>query len=388
MKSDKNTVMKKMKEGSPLFLVTFGVMLFAGLMNLSKVLQFLQNLLSLIFPILLGLLLAFVLNVPMRGFEKIQRNIYAKIKRKPSERIIQSLSLLFTLCSIILVIMIACRVAIPALLTSVKSIYPLLKEKWPEWISILNSYEIDFSAMTEWMSTLDMEQLSSNVGSVLGSAVNAATSTISIITNIIFGAVIAIYILLSKNVLTAQVKKISYANLRKKTAECLCYMGVLVRDTYAKFLSGQCVEAIILGSLIFASFYIFRLPYAGLIGFLTSIFAFVPYIGAFASCLIGVFLTLLVDPSKVFICIAVYMVVQFIENQFIYPHVVGSSVGLTPLWTLIAALIGGKLFGLIGIIFFIPLAAVLYIVVRDDTNRKLKEKEQDAVKVTEIHEDK
>lgn len=152
-------------------------------------------------------------------------------------------------------------------------------------------------------------------------------------------------------------------------------MSALARDTYAKFLSGQCVEAIILGLLIFFAYSLFQLPYAGLIAFLTGLFAFIPYIGAFAACFIGAFLILLSAPSKVILCIVVYMVIQFIENQFIYPHVVGTSVGLSPLWTLIAALLGGKLFGLPGIIFFIPLVAVLYSLMREDTNRRLKERE-------------
>lgn len=363
----------KLNTKSPLFLITFGVSLFAGLMNLHTLLLFLRNIIGLVFPILLGLLFAFVLNVPMRGFEKLLKKFATKRKRKPKERTIQSLSLFFTLLSIILVIAIACTMAIPALSTSIKSIYPLLKEKWPEWMSILSSYKIDVSVITDWLSSLDMKQISNSADNLLGSAVNAATSTISIITNIVFGVVIAIYVLLSKSTLTIQAKKLTYANLKKGTADRICYMGALARDTYTRFLSGQCTEAIILGSLIFIAFTIFRLPYAGLIGFLTSLFAFVPYVGAFASCLFGVFLTLLVEPTRILVCIIVYMTVQFIENQFIYPHVVGSSVGLAPLWTLIAALIGGKLFGLVGIVFFIPLAAVLYILIREDTNQKLQQ---------------
>ena len=155
-------------------------------------------------------------------------------------------------------------------------------------------------------------------------------------------------------------------------------MAGLLRDTYARFLSGQCVEAIILGLLILIAFTIFRLPYAGITAMLTSICAFIPYIGAFCACGIGALLTLLAEPSKVIVCIIVYLVVQFIENQFIYPNVVGSSVGLSPLWTLIAVFVGGKLFGLLGMILFIPLAAVLYILVREDANRRLELKARDS----------
>ena len=343
-------------------------------MNLHAVLQFLRGVIGLIFPILLGLLVAFVLNVPMRGFERLLKRAFAKAKKKPKDRTLQTASLLLTLISIALVITIAGTLAIPALVSSVRSIVPLVKAKWPEWLAFLNSYEIDLSMFTNWINGLNLEQLTNNAGSILGSAVDAATSTISGIASFVFGVIIAVYILLSKSTLSRQVKKLTYANLKEETADRICYVSILARDTYAKFLSGQCTEAIILGILISIAFGLFRLPYAGLIGFLTSLCAFIPYVGAFASCAVGVFLTLLVDPQKALISIAVYLVVQFIENQFIYPHVVGSSVGLAPIWTLIAALIGGKLFGIAGIVFFIPLTATLYTLIREDTNYKLEQK--------------
>ena len=164
------------------------------------------------------------------------------------------------------------------------------------------------------------------------------------------------------------------AHLAPRHASRIRHVAALATDTYSKFLSGQCLEACILGTLIFIAFSLFRLPYAGLIGFLTAVFAFVPYVGAFASCAIGAFLTLLASPGQAIICVIVYLAVQFVENQFIYPHVVGSSVGLSALWTLLAALVGGKLFGIVGIVFFIPIVAVLYELVRQWTNTRLAER--------------
>lgn len=137
------------------------------------------------------------------------------------------------------------------------------------------------------------------------------------------------------------------------------------------------LEAVLLSLLIFVAFKLFKLPYAGLIAFLTGIFAFIPYIGAFIACVLGVFLTLLADPSKALLCLIVYLIVQFIENQFIYPYVVGSSVGLAPLWTVIAALLGGKLFGVPGIVFSIPLTAALYILIREHTYEKIKQEKEE-----------
>lgn len=368
------------KENRQIFsYIFFGVVLFAIVMNFSTVLQFLEGIISLILPILLGLLIAFVLNVPMNGMERLLQRLFSKTKKTPKKSSLQGISLFLTLICILLVIVAAATMLIPTLISSVKSIYPLAEEKIPEWLSVLRGYNIDVSVFTDWISSLNMEKLSGSVGNVMSSVMAAASSTISVMTSGIFGMIIAIYILLSKNKLVPQVKKVIDANLKPDTAKKIYYVAGLTRDIYAKFLSGQCMEAIILGCLIFISFSILRLPYAALIGFLTSIFAFIPYIGAFASCATGAVLILLAEPSKVLLYIIVYFAVQFVENQFIYPHVVGGSVGLSPLWTLLAAMVGGKLFGLAGIIFFIPLAAVVYTLIREDTYRKLRKKQPKTV---------
>lgn len=362
----------KWKTRHALLLISFGVLLFAAVMNLSVVFRFLRTVMGLFFPILLGMLFAFVLNVPMTGFEKLLIRLTARAKHKPSAKLLHGVSLMLTLIAIALVVTLALVLVIPELVASAKSVWPLLKEQWPVWVDQLKAYQIDLSVISDWAENLDMKTLAGGANSVVDSAIQVATSTVSGIANTVFGLVISIYILLSKSTLGPQVQKLVRANLKEDTGNHLYSIASLIRETYGKFLSGQCVEAILLGGLIFIAFSLFRLPYAGLTAFLTSLFAFVPYIGAFASCFIGALLTLLVAPSKVLICMIVYLVVQFIENQFIYPHVVGSSVGLSPLWTLIAALIGGKMFGLPGIIFFIPLTAVLYSLVRDNTNRKLQ----------------
>lgn len=354
--------------------IAFGIVLFAGLMNLNVVLEALQKIVGLIFPIILGLIFAFVLNVPMTGIEHRFVKLFAKAKHKPKDSFMRTMSLFLTFVGILLVITLAGTLMVPALAESAQSISPLIEKKLPEWASYLEGYEINLDMITEWVEGLDMKALSSKAGTIWDSAVKAATSTISGVANVGFGFVIAVYLLLSKDKLASQLKKLIYAHVKKPMADRAVYVASLIRDTYGKFLFGQCTEAIILGCLIFLAFSIFRIPYAGLIAFLTSLFAFIPYIGAFAACFIGAFLILLAAPSKLILGVCVYFVVQFIENQFIYPHVVGTSVGLSALWTLIAALIGGKLFGLPGIIFFIPFVAVLYTLVREDTEKRLKER--------------
>lgn len=367
--------------------IAFGVGLFALCMNLGPAIAFLGGMMELVAPVFVGLLVAFVLNVPMHGFERLLTRLFAKGKQA-QPRWVTGASLLLTVLSIMLVVALAVTMVIPALTSSVKNITVLVKQKWPEWSQMLKGYGIDLSTPEEWLAALNPSAWLGGEGGGRNAAAGAlsgirrwlpgvwstAAGTLSGVMNAAFGLVIAVYVLLGKKKLGPQLKRFLYAHLQTPIADRLVRVGGLLGETYARFLSGQCVEALLLGALIFLAFSLFGLPYALLTGFLTALCAFVPYVGALLSCAVAAFLTLLVSPQQVLVCVVVYTVVQFVENQFIYPHVVGGSVGLAPLWTLIAALIGGKLFGLMGIVFFIPLAAVAYTLVREATARKLNAK--------------
>ena len=268
-----------------------------------------------------------------------------------------------------------CVLAIPQLTASVKSIAILARANWPNWAALLNSYGIDTTELTKLAAAFNwkmaVEKLFTGAGVVIGSVVDLAGSTVTVTVNAVFAIVIMFYVLLGRRELGRQCRSFLCAYFKKPTAERICHVAKLTHDTYTKFFSGQCIEVLILGTMIFLAFSAFRIPYAALTAVLTAAFAFVPYIGAFASCLIGVLLTLMAVPEKAILCFIVYQMVQFIENQFIYPHVVGGSVGLSPLWTLLAALLGGKLFGIIGIVFFIPLAAVIAQLLHGDIEHRL-----------------
>ena len=363
-----------------LLLIACGVAMFAAVTNLNIIKDFLGWLGGLLLPVLAGLVLAFVLSVPMNGIRRGLERLFSKAKRKPGSGALNALSLVLTYLCLVLVIALVGLVAVPEIVNSVKSISATVKEKWPEWMAVLRSWNVDTdainSAVDQALAGLDFGKLLqsalSGAGSVLGSAVTVATTTISGVTTAVFTIIIGSYVLLDKDDLKRQSKMLIYAHLRRSHADRFCQICSLIQNTFTRFLSGQCMEAVILGLLMFIAFSVFRLPYAGVVAMLTTILAFVPYIGAFAACFVGAVLTLIGQPSKLILCILVYQGVQFIENQFIYPRVVGSSVGLPPLWTLAAALLGGKLFGILGMIFFIPLVAVIYSLVRDNTKRRLQ----------------
>ena len=363
---------KQMKK--TLFVITFTVILYASVMNLEAILSILQGIGQLVFPIFLGMIFAFILSVPMKGFENLFNRYFSYWKKKPSGSIIRVASLILTWICILLVIALAATLVIPELIKSLQSIFTLIQHKIPELVSYIQVSFKDLSIISKWVETINWEQLTNNTGVLLGSTVDFVSSTASSVINVFIAIVISIYILMSKKNLPRQAKNVIKANLSKRSGKRLYQSAILIHATFTKFLSGQCVEAILLGLLIFVAYTLLGLPYAGLIGFMTGLSAFIPYIGAISAALLGAFLTLLVSPEQVILGLITHFVIQFIENQLIYPHVVGTSVGLSPLWTLIGALIGGKLFGLPGIIFFIPLVAVVYQLVRDNTNQKLIKK--------------
>ncbi len=352
-------------------LIAFGVVLFTALNHLNYIVNFFGTLAGMLTPVFAGLLTAFVLSVPMQGIAKR----LSRFMPKSSERTIDLLSLLLTLLLVAAIIALICIIAIPQLAASIKSIAALVKEKWPDWAALLRDYGIDTNGLTQRLASLDwktaIERALNGAGVVIGSVVSVAGSTVSTIANAAISLVITFYVLIGRHELGKQSKRALYAYCKESVADGICHAARLAHDTYSKFLSGQCVEVLILGTLIFLSFSVFHIPYAGLTAVLTSAFAFVPYIGAFLSCVFGILLTLLAEPSKAILCLIVYQAAQFVENQFIYPHVVGSSVGLSPFWTLLAVLLGGKMFGVIGIIFFIPLMALVSQLLHENIEKRL-----------------
>lgn len=369
---------KKLKDA--LFLIAFGVVLYVGMTHLSTVLAAVSSVVDLLLPVLIGAVFAFVLNVPMSGLERMFHQVGKSLGRELPVIPVRVVSLLITLAGIVLAFVGAVALVIPELIESARSIIPLAQEKIPEWIAFAEANGIDLSGLVQQMSELSQKVSADGASSLVGSAAVIAKSTILTAGNTMLGMVIAIYLLLGKHNFSRQALMIARANLPAGVVQKIRFVGNLACETYAKFLSGQFVEAIILGCLMYTTFKIFGLPYAGITAYLTGLCAFVPYVGAFLSGASGVVLTLLADPVKAPICLVVYLATQFIENQFIYPRVVGGSVGLAPMWALLAAIVGGKLFGVVGIVFFIPLASVIYTLVRDDTLAKLARKQgQDAL---------
>ena len=340
-------------------LIIFAAIIIACFWKYDVVISVLAFIFHVIFPFVLGGAIAFVLNVPMNF---IQRHLFPEDKiekRKVIKKLARPLSMLIVLFCVIGIIVLVMFVLIPQLGNtfanlgnSIQAFIPKI-QKWAETLfhdnkeimNWVNHLEFDWNKIMN----AGINFLKNGAGSVLDSTIMAAKSIVSGIATFFIAFVFAIYILLQKEKLSIQAKKVLFAFVRKGRAEATLEVLSLTYNTFSSFLTGQCVEAIILGCMFVITMSILRLPYALLVGIVIAFTALIPIFGAFIGCIVGAFLIFMVDPIKALIFIILFLILQQIEGNLIYPHVVGSSVGLPSIWVLAAVSIGGSLMGVVGI---------------------------------------
>lgn len=365
-------------------LIVFTLVLLIALWNYTKVFGFLGFLWNIVFPFLMGGAIAFILNVPMSFLE---RNIFKNeiaLKNKRVQKLSRPASLVLTIIGVLGIVAIVMFVVIPQLGKTFVSLGRNIQRFIPQAILWLEDLFENNQEVLEMIGEMDMswdkmlnsviEFFKSGVGNVFDSTISVATSIVGSVTTFFIAFVFACYILLQKEKLHVQVKKILFAYLPEKQVETILDICALTYKTFSSFLTGQCVEALILGSMFFVVMGIIRLPYALLVGVLIAFTALIPIFGAFIGCAVGAFLILMVDPWKAVIFVILFLVLQQIEGNLIYPKVVGNSVGLPSIWVLAAVSIGGSLMGVVGMLVFIPLVSVLYTIFRGDVYRRLEEK--------------
>lgn len=361
-----------------LLLIAFGVALFAALFNLSSVVAFAVRLFRLFLPIIAGGILALFLNVPVTGIQKRLDRLFERRKKAPPKKLIQVTSFILALAGVLLVLSLFFVLLVPQLVRAVQSIYEEVTTKVPLWLDFLENPDLDSDWLNKLLSSINldkvMESISTSLESVLSRTLGILSLTASFLVTAFFAIIFGVYMTLGKENLTRQARGLVRAYMKPRWADRVLRFSGMFSKSFSSFLTGQCVEGVILGSLMFLAFTIFKLPYASLVGVLTAVLALIPYLGSYIAGAVSILLTFLSDPTAVLRCLLVYAVVQIGEGQFIYPRVVGASVGLSPLYTLIAAMVGGKLFGIPGIIFFIPLTAVIVELVKEDVKRRVEKK--------------
>lgn len=360
-------------------LIVFAVVAIVVGVNYRSVLGAFVKLLGMLAPFLLGGAIAFVLNVPMRFIEKqIRPGKPCKGRR--------AVSLTLALLAVAGILVIVMVLVVPEIFTTLKGLqssvpvfFANAQEQLeyffagnPDIVTYINSIEVNWEQLMQQTIAF----LSDGAGTVLSTTFSAAMSIVNGVTCFGIGLIFAIYILLQKEVLARQSRKLLQAFLPERTAAQISEVAVLTEHTFSNFLTGQCVEAVILGSMFFVVLTILKMPYALLIGVLIAFTALIPVFGAFIGCAVGAFLILIANPVQALVFIGVFLVLQQIEGNLIYPHVVGNSVGLPSIWVLVAVTLGGSMMGILGMLIFIPLVSVFYTLLRNQVNGRLKQRKK------------
>ncbi len=359
-------------------LISFTVILLAVALNFGSVYHAVAGFLSVFMPFFVGIAIAFFLNVPMRFMEN-------KVLRSPKlKKIKRPLAIVLTLVLVFGIISAVLALIVPQLTKTVSSIV----QSVPQAMENMNDYQAELSEKyPQFADTIGKVNLSSEriVNEVLGfvnekmqqsgeAAMQTVTGTLGGMLNFFIGLIFAIYILSQKEKLKQQTRHVLDAYLKPDISQNIWKTGKLASVTFQNFISGQCLEACILGSLFFVAMLIFRMPYALLISVLIAVTALIPIWGAFIGCFIGCLLIAVVNPMQALGFLIMFLIIQQIEGNLIYPHVVGGSIGLPSIWVLLAVTVGGKLYGIVGMIFFIPLCSVLYALLKENVRFRLKQK--------------
>lgn len=362
-----------------LIIVVVSVTLFVTLWNYKEVLAVISSLFSYILPLFIGACIAFALNVPMKLFERLLAYIQRKCKLKVRHTLNTYISLVITVVALIAVVSVFVNYMAPRLAESGADIVDRFKEWYPTAIDFLREHDIQ----PDILDDLDINKvinyfkgyfsLDNTIG-IVNTVISAASSTVSVVISALSCLVFSIYMLVGKKRLNHQARKVLYAYTPRRFADKTCHIGSLFYKTFYNYVYSQCIDALILALLLYVTLRIFHIPYAGIICIITGVLALIPYVGALISCVVGALLLLLVSPFKALIFVAIFLIVQQIEGQLIYPHLVGTSIGLPAIWTLFAAIVGGEMMGLFGIVFFIPLAAVIYTLIKEGTAKRLSAK--------------
>lgn len=380
MELNKDTIKKVMG------LICFAAVVVLAVIKFDVLYAYFWNVAGILYPFLLGGAIAFVINLPMRFYEKhlFDNAWIKKSKLSPLVKVKRPCSLVLALVSVILVIVLVMGIVIPQLFNTVQT----LAEKFPIFIEdvrkLLETLKEDVPEVQKILTylnpkTVDWKELMGAVMDFLrnGAGENVLASTFSIAgkaingtVNFFIALVFAIYILVQKEKLGNQFSRLLKAYTSEKVYRTTLKVCSMLHGNFSKFIVGQCTEAVILGTLFVVSMTVFRFEYALMIGVLIAFTSLIPIVGAFIGCIVGAFLLLVDDPVRAVLFVVLFLVIQQIEGNLIYPHVVGNSVGLPSIWVLAAVTVGGSLMGVVGMLVFIPLMSTVYALLRESVNQR------------------
>lgn len=365
-----------------IFALIAGAIVFAWLvLDTARATELFRRIWELVSPFAAGAAIAFIFNVPMRAIEKQLEGV-----RKLNVR--RGLSIILTILCLVLLVMFVFELLVPQIRMTLESLAAtipafidrtalnlmvLIEENPDLGIWIQDAFHLE---SLNWSNILRdvLSWLANQVSTVMGGAVSVIGNVTSGIVNAVIGIVFAIYALGRKEILASQGRRILYSVLSEKRADEVIRVSQLTNVTFSNFISGQCLEAVILGCLFAIVMAVLKLPYIPLVSVIIAVTALIPVVGAFVGCIVGSFFILVNDPLQAVTFIAMFLVLQQLENNLIYPRVVGTSIGLPGMWVLVAVTIGGEIMGVAGMLVMIPLVSVFYTLGREFTNHRLEER--------------
>lgn len=359
-----------------------GALLLLGIKYFEFLLHILNRLINVINPLLLGLAIAYVLNILVQALERIyfphsSYSLVCKTKRP--------LCIVLSLFIIVGIIVALFVIVIPQLIGAFKILFDNIPAFLNRITDLLNHLSQDYPMLQEYHDKLHLDfqvliksaltSMSALLSSFFSCSLLVAGTITNGIINFVIGLIFAIYLLMSKETLHAQLKRVLQVYLKPHLRDELYLISHLANDSFSSYITGQCMEAVILGTLCTLGMWLFRFPYAAMIGTFIGATALIPIVGASIGATLGVIMILTTDPIKAFFFIIYIVILQQLENNFIYPKVVGSSIGLPGIWVLVAVTIGGGLGGIIGMIVGVPLTATLYKLIKIRVNRRMLEQQ-------------
>lgn len=345
------------------------------------VLAALQSLLGIVMPFVAGGCLAFILNVPMRFFEN---RVFGFMTGKPVlQRLKRPLSILIVVALVVTVVCLLMSLVIPQIRVTVESIVRALPGFIARVDELLAPYDISVSQyLGDSLKLPTNDEMNTELGQTLELLLRGVAFSGSVIgtvydnvLSVFFTIMFTFYFLFAKERLMRQTRRLMQAFLKPKHLRRVNYVASLTARTFSSFLTGQCLEALILGGLFFLFMTIFGMPYQLLISLFIAVMALIPVFGAWIGCITGALLILMVDPVTALWFVVMFLVLQQLEGNLIYPHVMGNAIGLPSLWVLFAVVLGQGLMGIVGMLLFIPLTSVLYTLLRELVDHRIAKQE-------------
>lgn len=364
--------MKEKEFKDKLFLITYGIILFVLLINYKWLFSLFNVVTKILSPFIIGIICAMILNVLVNFLEQ---GLLKKVKK--NKRLLSVLmSLIIVFGFIVFLILI--------LIPQIKNAGEIFVDNIPEYQKTIHDIGKNLGFSNEELKFLDLENtnikkeisdyLTTNSDRILNFSMGFASSVVSVVCNFFVGLVFAIYLLMGKEKLLNQFKKLLQCIMNDKIYKKFCEVMSLSNSIFSSFIKVQFVEAFILGTLCFLGMLLFRLPYAATISVLVGVTALIPVFGAFIGCVVGTFLIFMIKPIKAITFIIFFLILQQIEGNFIYPRVVGGKIGLPGIWVLVAVTIGGSVGGILGMLLGVPILSVVYSLVKVSVNKKVERK--------------